>query len=118
MKRPNLILVNTCHQEPYTAPQGGWGKPPIVRNPALHAAKLNKELQAAFTADDDRRAHAVTDRHGIYLEFTGPQNGDLVTKSLEDVQQACAFSMFAKRTASCGRLCLSHLGKNIFFLIG
>ena len=30
--------------------------------------------------------------------------------------RVCAVSMFAKRTASCGRLCLSHLGKEVFLL--
>lgn len=116
MKRPNLILVNTCHQEPYTAPQGGWGKPPIVRNPALHAAKLNKELQAAFTADDDRRAHAVTDRHGIYLEFTGPQNGDLVTKSLEDVQQGVRLLNVREEDGVMRATVFIPSGKEHFFL--
>lgn len=59
----------------------------INRDPSSHAAKLCKELEGAFAANDDRRALAVADRHGIYLEFIGPQNGDLTTGSLEDVRR-------------------------------
>ena len=87
MERPNLILTNTCHQEPYTAPRGGRSKPPIARDPTFHAAKLSKELQDAFAEDSTKSACAVADRNGIYLEFTGPQNGDLLTKSLEDIRR-------------------------------
>ena len=116
MERPNLILANTRHQEPYTAPQSGRGKPPIARNPTLHAAKLNKELQDAFAADDDRRAHAVADRHGIYLEFTGPQNGDLATKSLEDVRQGVRLLNVREEDGAMRATVFIPSGKEHFFL--
>lgn len=87
MERPNFILANTCHQEPYTAPQDGRGKSPIVRDRGVHSARLGRELSDAFAEDGERSAHAVADKHGTYLEFTGPQGGDLVTESLENIQQ-------------------------------
>lgn len=116
MERPNLILTNTCHQEPYTAPQSGRGKPAIARNPALHAAKLNKELQDAFATDGDRRAHAVADRHGIYLEFTGPQNGDLATKSLEDIRQGVRLLNVREEDGVMRATVFIPSGKERFFL--
>ena len=87
MKRPNLVLKGTCHPEPYTAPQDGRGKSPIRRDRGAHSAKLAQQLSNAFSEDSERSAHAVADRNGTYLEFRGPRDGDLVTKSLENIQQ-------------------------------
>lgn len=87
MERPNLILTDTCRPRSYTAPQGRGGKPPIARDRSMHAARLSGELSRAFAEDNEKSAHAIADRYGTYLEFTGASGGDLLTKSLEDIQQ-------------------------------
>lgn len=116
MEKPNLILTGTCHHKPYTAPRGGRGKSPIARNHALHAAKLGKKLQDAFAADVDRRAHAVADRHGIYIEFVGSKNRDLTTKSLEDVRQGVRLLNVRQEDGVTRATVFIPFGKERFFL--
>ena len=87
MQRPNFVLKDTCHPEPYTAPQDGMSKPPIKRDRGAHSAKLIRQLTDAFSENNKKSAHAVVDRAGTYLEFKGPQNGDLVTNSLDSIPQ-------------------------------
>lgn len=87
MKRPNLILEGTCLSESYKAPKQVPGKPPIKRDRVAHSAKLCRQLADAFSENSERSAHAVGDRNGTYLEFRGPEDGDLVTKSLESRPQ-------------------------------
>ena len=49
MQRPNFVLKDTCHPEPYTAPQDGMSKPPIKRDRGAHSAKLIRQLTDAFS---------------------------------------------------------------------
>lgn len=87
MERPNFILTNTCHSEPYKAPQDGRSKSSIKRNRASHSAKLRNSLDAAFRQNTQRKAQAISESYGTYLEFIGPPNEELVTKSLDNLQK-------------------------------
>lgn len=87
MERPNLVLTDTCHSEPYASPRNGSSRQTISRNRAEHSVKLYQELKGAFAKDAELKAHAVADSQGTYLEFMGSPEGDLVTKSLEDLRQ-------------------------------
>lgn len=116
VERPNLILAGTCHSEPYTAPQSYGGKPPIARDRRTHSAKLSRELSRAFAEDSERSAHAVADRYGTYLEFTGPSGGDLLTKSLEDIRQGVRLLNVRQRGDVTHATVFIPSGKESFFL--
>ena len=83
MKRPNIILKDTCSSSSYTAPRGGSSKSSIQRDRVAHAKKLEKEFLNAVRQSLSRSV----DVSGAYLEFTGSEGQELVTKSLEDMRQ-------------------------------
>ena len=116
MERPNLILTDTCHPEPYTAPQDGRGKPPMARDRVTHSARLVKKLETALEADKAKSAHAISERHGTYLEFRGPQHGDLVTKSLENIPHGVRLLNVRQHDDATYATVFIPSGKESFFL--
>lgn len=87
MERPNFVLTNTCHSETYRPPRQVIPKRTVPRNPAEHSAKLTARLNEAFLQDRQRKARALRDGGGTYLEFMGPKDGELATDRLEDLKQ-------------------------------
>lgn len=84
MDRPNFILTNTCRSEAYRPPRRVIPKHSVLRNPAVHSAKLLARLNEALSQNQQRKAQAARAFDGAYLEFEGPRGGDLATESLED----------------------------------
>jgi hypothetical protein len=61
---------------------------PIRQDRVSHAQRLIKQFDALWKNEQDtRKAHAVKARNGAYVEFTSSVGHDLLTKSLENIQQ-------------------------------
>ncbi len=85
----HFILNDTCESQKYTAEGTPVSSKPIQRDRASHGAKLIRQLDDAWEENSQQRANfiSVKDRKGTYIEFQGAENYELVTKSLENMQQ-------------------------------
>ena len=92
IQKRNLLLQNTIDTLPYKAKSMRGRSPhyPERVNPSAHAAFLQRSFKEAYEQNrrlDTENVAAVRYKNGIYLEFSGQYNFDLVTKSLEDTRQ-------------------------------
>lgn len=85
----NIVISDSLESFPFTPSGGGGGKARIPKrqNRQQHAYCLEKMLDEAATQDklEETNIISVSDRNGIYLEFRGKSEYDLITKSLEHI---------------------------------
>lgn len=89
---PFIFIENLNENIPFTSPQsGGRGFSPPPRARAQHGRALSNKLEAIWQTfnglKQEREAAALSTRDGHYLEFRSSAGSDLVTKSLENIQQ-------------------------------
>jgi hypothetical protein len=86
--KQNILLSNTAENFPYAA-SGRRDKPNIPkRDPARHAAFLQRKFDEAYKQNKllkPEQVAAIQMKEGIYLEFSGQANCELIAKSLENV---------------------------------
>ncbi len=84
---PHIFLAGPDRTEPFTNPRHGGPDPRIpIRDRIDHSTFLRQRFEEAWLEDDQRRAVAHTDRHGVYLDFVSEPRFDLTIKSLERVK--------------------------------
>lgn len=85
---PHLVVTN-FESAPYTTAKKPRidppSRPPRVRD--QHSALLKQQLELAWANTKNNEAIYHSDRKGIYLEFKGEKNYELVTKSLESISK-------------------------------
>lgn len=90
VQKKNIFLKNTIEPLPYA----GQGKPgpqasiPNRENPVAHGVVLTRKFAEAYEQNKNLNADqvaAIRYKNGVYLEFSGQVNHDLVVKSLENV---------------------------------
>jgi len=85
----NIVISDSLESFPFTPSGGGGGKARIPKrqNRQQHAYCLEKMLDEAATQDklEETNIISVSDRNGIYLEFRGKSEYDLITRSLEHI---------------------------------
>lgn len=86
--KKNIFLSGTIESLPFTG-KGGGGSPIIPkRDTTRHAKYLKRRFEEAYANDrklTQRQVAAIRHKKGIYMEFAGQQNHDLVIKSLENI---------------------------------
>ena len=87
----NIILKEKGESLAYTPVNGGSGETnyPCRKNRKEHASYLKKQLECAWNdaMNETETVAFTTVRDGVYLQFEGKSEYDLITKSLEDVRQ-------------------------------
>jgi hypothetical protein len=89
VEKQNIFLTNTKQTFPYSG-QGSpiTPKPLPARNMVFHATQLKRELDKAYSQNSKltpKQVSAIKYKNGIYLEFSGQKDCDLVVKSLENM---------------------------------
>lgn len=87
----NIFLAHTATSSPYTPPpqRGGDAVLPHRSSRKAHSDKLIlqfKEAQKKFDAYSPHQVAAISYNAGTYIEVSGAQNYELITKSLENIQ--------------------------------
>ncbi|MEG2933905.1 MAG: S8 family peptidase [Gordonibacter sp.] len=88
----NIFLTDITDTFNFTTSPSGGAQPniPTRRNRQVHSSNLTTQFRAAqdqFNAYTPRQVAAIAYNTGTYLEFSGANNCDLITKSLEDNRQ-------------------------------
>lgn len=89
-KRYSHLFINNLAEPIGYKPKAERFKPsiPTRDDRVSHAQRLIKKFDALWKNEQDRRqAHALKARSGAYVEFTSNVGHDLLTKSLENIQQ-------------------------------
>lgn len=85
-KYKNIKILDSKQIYPFSPVSGRGGKRKIPeRNRCNHARYLEEQFEKVL--NENRNLSSITDRDGIYIEFKGKNDYDLVTKSLEDSRQ-------------------------------
>ena len=94
VEKPLIFLKDTITQSAFSPPKGGGERSIPERSDQMgHANYLRGRFQAVREARDDskqltpQQVAAIKYKEGIYVEFVGQANYDLLTKSLEDQRQ-------------------------------
>ncbi len=90
VEKKNIFLSGTIETLPFTS-KSNPGSDRIIpgRDPAQHANFLRRrfaEVYAQNRALTPQQVAAIRYKEGVYLEFSGKQNCDLVVKSLENIR--------------------------------
>ncbi len=88
-KLKNIKIVQVKESYPFT-PVGNRGDRKIPpRNRYNHAEYLQKQFEKSWESgeEENKKVAAISNRNGIYLEFRGKKEYELVTKSLENANQ-------------------------------
>ncbi len=86
-KLPHLVLSAPPEIREFTSTsQMGAGTRIPSRNRQNHAVFLRNRLNQAWSESESEFVASHADRHGVYIEFKGSPDCDLVTKSLEDMR--------------------------------
>lgn len=86
--KKNIFLSGTIESLPFTGKGGGGSTVIPERDTAQHAKYLKRRFEEAYANDrklTQRQVAAIRYKKGIYMEFAGQQNHDLVIKSLENI---------------------------------
>lgn len=89
-KLRNIKISQPKESYPFTPITGGIGKRKIPpRNRYNHANYLQKQFEQSWKSGEkeNKKVTSVSNRNGIYLEFRGKKEYELITKSLENVNQ-------------------------------
>lgn len=92
MRHDNIFLTDTTVTYNYSSSPsyGGKAKIPQRIDRNLHSEKLIEQLlnaQKAFEGYSPQQVAVKKYNTGTYVEFSGAENCDLITKSLEDARQ-------------------------------
>ncbi len=87
VEKRNIFLFNTIEPLPYASgSKPGPRKKIPERDVYAHAEKLKRKFEEAYAqAQNQKRAAAIREREGTYLEFFSKQQHDLAVKSLENL---------------------------------
>lgn len=91
VEKRNIFLTNTADYFPY-ASRTAFSKPniPTRANRTAHGAFLKRKFEEAYKQNRELTQHqvaAIKYKDGIYLEFSGKENHDLVIKSLDNIRE-------------------------------
>lgn len=89
--KKNIFLSDTVRNYPYTS-RSAFSSTRIPDRPDRtgHGTFLKKKFEEAYKQNQkltQRQVAAIKYKEGIYLEFSGQENHDLVVKSLESVRE-------------------------------
>ena len=87
--KKNLILKDTYEVDIYTSDSARGNNKFKPRDKNVHGNYLLRQLNYVWSADEQHKAMFATlkQQEGIYIEFKGAENCDLITKSLENASQ-------------------------------
>ena len=87
--KKNIFLSHTAAPSPYSSDSHPVKKNYPQRNPAAHAAYIQRKLSAAYAAHNltQNQVAAIRYKDGIYLEVSGAAGHDLETQGLESPRQ-------------------------------
>ncbi|MHB8127812.1 MAG: S8 family peptidase [Mobilitalea sp.] len=87
--KKNLILKDTYEVNIYTSDSARGSNKFKPRDKNVHGNHLLSQLNYVWSADEQHKAMFATlkQQEGIYIEFKGAENCDLITKSLENASQ-------------------------------
>ena len=87
--KKNIFLSHTAAPSPYSSDSHSVKKNYPQRNPAAHAAYIQRKLSAAYAAHNltQNQVAAIRYKDGIYLEVSGAAGHDLETQGLESPRQ-------------------------------
>ncbi|HHV36115.1 MAG TPA: S8 family peptidase [Syntrophomonadaceae bacterium] len=87
----NIKIVQVRESYPFTPVTGGGGERKIPPRDSRynHADYLQKQFEISWKSgeEENKKVASISNRNGIYLEFRGKKEYELVTKSLENVSQ-------------------------------
>ena len=89
-KFPNIKIPLEKESYPFTPTRGGGGERNIPpRNRYNHANYLQRQFEESWKSGEEEniKVASISNRNGIYLEFRGKKEYELVTKSLEHISQ-------------------------------
>mgnify|MGYP000861546778 FL=1 len=90
VEKKNIFLSGTVDLLPYTSQSSPGSKPLIPsRDPAQHINYLKHKFEEAYAQNNGlapQQVAAIRYKEGVYLEFSGQQNYDLIVKSLENIR--------------------------------
>ncbi|MDI9468714.1 MAG: S8 family peptidase [Bacillota bacterium] len=91
VEKRNIFLTNTADHLPYSPPSGfPKSNIPSRANFAAHGTFLKRKFEEAYNQNHEltqRQIAAIKYKDGIYLEFSGKANYDLVVKSLDNIRE-------------------------------
>lgn len=91
VEKKNIFLADTVENLPYTSRSAFFeSNIPARVNRADHGAFLKGKFKEAYRQNQDltqRQVAAIKYKEGIYLEFSGKENHDLVVKSLDNIRE-------------------------------
>ena len=87
--KKNIFLFHTAAPSPYSSDSHPVKKNYPQRDPAAHAAYIQRKLSAAYAAHNltQNQVAAIRYKDGIYLEVSGAAGHDLETQGLESPRQ-------------------------------
>lgn len=88
-EKKNIFLSGTVEPLPFSS-RSTRGSELVIpsRNPEQHANYLKRRFEEAYAENKSlaqQQVAAIRYKEGVYLEFSGQENSDLVVKSLENV---------------------------------
>lgn len=89
-KLRNIKIAQEKESYPFTPIIGGGGDRKIPpRNRYNHANYLQRQFEESweYGEEENKKVASISNRNGIYLEFRGKKEYELVTKSLENANQ-------------------------------
>lgn len=90
IEKRNIFLTGTIEPLPFTSKSGRGSENAIPqRDVQQHANFLKRKFERAYAENKtltQKQVAAIKYKEGIYLEFAGQQNHDLVIKSLENIR--------------------------------
>jgi len=90
VEKKNIFLSGTVEPLPFTSKSSRGSTPAIPsRDPAQHVNYLKQRFVEAYAQNKNLMSHqvaAIRYKEGVYLEFSGQENYDLIVKSLENVR--------------------------------
>ena len=87
--KKNIFLSHTAAPYPYSSESHPVKKKYPQRDPAAHAAHIQRKLSEAYVAHNltQSQVAAIRYKDGIYLEVSGAAGHDLETQGLESPRQ-------------------------------
>ncbi len=89
--KKNIFLSDTVENLPYTSRSRFFeSNIPIRTNRTGHGNFLKRKFEEAYKQNQEltqRQIAAIKYKEGVYLEFSGKENHDLVVKSLENIRE-------------------------------
>lgn len=92
VEKKNIFLYNTAENSSFSSPRHGFSKIkiPTRLDRAGHGNYLKRKFEEVYKQNQgltQRLLSAIRYKGGVYIEFSGQENHDLVVKSLENIQE-------------------------------